>query len=53
MKYFKVFKLSIANELVNLGFKLVKCEINTNNIKLKVFLFEDNEAIREAFNYLR
>jgi hypothetical protein len=53
----KIFKLWLANELVNRGLKVVKYEVNTDNPKLKVFVFEDTKelsvALKEAMSTKR
>ena len=40
-----VFSKDLANKLVNLGFKLIKTEINLKEPKFKVFLFENSEDL--------
>lgn len=42
----KIFSLKLANELMRKGNKVVDIEINTKNPKLKVFLFEDTDKLR-------
>ena len=47
-----VFSKDLANKLVNLGFKLIKTEINLKDTKFKVFIFEnseDLEAVVESY----
>lgn len=40
-----VFSKDLANKLVNLGFKLIKTEINLKDTKFKVFIFENSEDL--------
>lgn len=46
----KIFKLWLANELINKGFGVIKYEINSDNPKLKVFIFEDTKEFNDAIN---
>ena len=40
-----VFSKDLANKLVNLGFKLIKTEINLKDPKFKVFIFDNSEDL--------
>ena len=53
MKQYCVFSLRIANELVNRGFKIVGTGINTDDIRYKVFYFEDTVEFRKAFKEIK
>lgn len=44
----KIFKLWVANELINRGFEVVGWEVNINNPRLKVFLFENTTEFKKA-----
>lgn len=44
-KLYKVFTLKLAKELVKRNFKIVDWELNLNQPKLKVFLFDDTESL--------
>lgn len=43
-----VRSLALANYLCNQGFKMLKVEDSEKNPKFKIFLFEDNKAIRSC-----
>jgi hypothetical protein len=53
MYYKKIFNRRIANQLVNLGFKVQKYEINRNNPLLKVYIFESTPEFLTAFEQLK
>ncbi|MGL5646900.1 MAG: DUF5659 domain-containing protein [Clostridium sp.] len=44
----RIFKMWLANELINRGFEIVKHEVYIKNPRLKVFLFEDTEELNMA-----
>lgn len=44
----KIFKMWLANELVNKGFSVVKYEVNKDNPKLRVFIFEESKELGDA-----
>lgn len=45
-KRYMVYRLSVANELVNRGYKIIDTGINLRNAKYRVFFFEDTEELR-------
>jgi len=49
MKKQRVFNLNIANRLIKKGHTIVDFEINTNNPRLKVFIFEKTPEFMEDF----
>lgn len=49
MIYFKVFSIHVANKLSNMGFEVLGHEINLKMPTKKVFLFENTNELRQAF----
>ena len=45
-KDFIVYRLPIADQLVSEGYKLLRTGINVQNIKYKVFFFENTQELR-------
>lgn len=43
-----VRSLALANYLCNHGFKMLKVEDSEKDSRFKVFLFEDNKAVRNC-----
>lgn len=51
-KTYTVFRLPIANALIDMGFECVATGINFKNPKYKVFHFKDSKELREAVSLL-
>lgn len=51
-KDFIIYRLAIAEQLVNEGYKLLRTGINLQNIKYKVFFFENTQELRERVREL-
>ena len=51
-KTYTVFRLTIANKLVDMGFKCVATGINFKNPKYRVFHFENSEELQKAIKEL-
>ena len=48
MKKYTVFSLSVANKLIEKGYKLIGTGINLQHPQYKVFYFEDTPEVRAA-----
>ena len=51
-KTYTVFRLTIANKLVDMGFKCVATGINFKNPKYRVFHFENSEELQKVIKEL-
>ena len=49
MKYFKCFSAQLAGYLRKQGFMIIGTEVNLKNPQYDIFLFEDSEELRKAF----
>lgn len=47
-KRYIVYRLSVADELVSMGYEVIGLGVNIRNPKYKVFFFEDTEELRAA-----
>ena len=53
IKEFKVFKLKIARQLRQMGFRIYRIEVNRYMPQLNVYIFRDSPEFRTAFTKLQ